>query len=107
MNILVLNSGSSSQKSSLYALENTLPADPPEPLWAANVEWSSDSAAITLRQGGKSARSDIKVTSRQHATEQLLQTLWQGENPAVKAPSDIHAVGHRVVHGGPRYRQPV
>jgi acetate kinase len=107
LNILILNSGSSSQKSSLYELGDTLPQTPPVPRWAATIEWSADKATVSLqRNGGKATHSDINMTSRQEATEHLLQTLWQGEAAAVKSVSEIHAVGHRVVHGGPRYRQP-
>ena len=41
MNVLVLNSGSSSQKSCLYQLGDTLPDDPPLPVWEGKIEWTS------------------------------------------------------------------
>lgn len=40
MKILVLNAGSSSQKSCLYQLDRTLPDTAPEPLWEAKVDWT-------------------------------------------------------------------
>ena len=48
MKILVLNSGSSSQKSFLYELGDKLPLEAPEPLWAATIEWDGDSAEVTV-----------------------------------------------------------
>jgi acetate kinase len=38
MKILVLNSGSSSQKTSLFNIGETLPDDPPAPLWEGKIE---------------------------------------------------------------------
>jgi acetate kinase len=46
MKILVLNSGSSSQKSCLYDIGNTLPAHPPAPTWEGKIEWNGDHADI-------------------------------------------------------------
>ncbi|MFN7318986.1 MAG: acetate kinase, partial [bacterium] len=39
MKILVLNAGSSSQKSCLYDLE-FLPSHPPQPIWQAGIDWT-------------------------------------------------------------------
>ena len=41
MKILVLNAGSSSQKTCLYEITgDTLPQVAPQPLWEAKVDWS-------------------------------------------------------------------
>jgi hypothetical protein len=40
MEILVLNSGSSSQKACLYEIGETVPDHPPVPLWQGKIEWS-------------------------------------------------------------------
>src|SRR5579862_4377529 len=45
--------------------------------------------------------------SRAYAIEQLLDGLWDGDTRAIAAPSEVDVVGHRVVHGGPRYEDPV
>ena len=45
MKILVLNSGSSSQKTCLYEIGETLPVDPPACLWEGKIEWDGDDAA--------------------------------------------------------------
>jgi acetate kinase len=49
MKILVLNSGSSSQKSCLYEIGATLPDHPPAPLWEGKVEFGGVTAAITVK----------------------------------------------------------
>jgi acetate kinase len=63
MKILVLNSGSSSQKSFLYELDDALPAEAPEPLWSATVEWDGDSAEVSVRKpGGNVMRARAKIS---------------------------------------------
>jgi acetate kinase len=108
MKILVLNSGSSSQKSSLYEIGDSVPDDPPPCLWEGTIEWEGDAGAPSLRNASGGARKDrIKADSRAQAIEQLLAGLWDGNTRAVAAPSEIDVVGHRVVHGGPNYENPV
>jgi len=77
MKVLVLNSGSSSEKACLYEIGQMLPDDPPACLWERKIEWD-------------------RVSSRRRALEQLLMNL-----------SGIDVVGHRVVHGGPHFEEPV
>src|ERR1700741_1031120 len=101
MKILVLNSGSSSQKSCLYDIENALPAHPPAPAWEGKIEWNGDRADIHAQNSqGAQLKDRVKVASRSDAIERLLDTLWSGELRVLSAPSEIDAVGHRVVHGG-------
>jgi acetate kinase len=108
MKILVLNSGSSSQKSFLYELGDTLPSDTPEPLWAAMIEWDGDSAEVKVeKSGGNVVRARAKISSRKAAIQYLLSTLWSGKSRLVEKPTAIDVVGHRVVHGGPHYKHPV
>jgi len=49
----------------------------------------------------------VKVSSRAKAVEHLLGALWDGKMRSVTSPSEIDVVGHRVVHGGPKYEEPV
>ena len=101
MKILVLNSGSSSQKSCLYDIGKTLPAHPPVPIWEGKIEWDGSQANVEVRNShGAQLRDRVKVASRSDAIERLLDTLWSGELRVLSAPSEIDAVGHRVVHGG-------
>jgi acetate kinase len=108
MKILVLNSGSSSQKSCLYDVRNALPEHPPEPAWEGKIEWDGDHADLQARNSqGAQLQDRVKVSSRSHAISQLLDTLWTGNVRAVTAPSEIDVVGHRVVHGGQELKEPV
>ena len=107
MKILVLNSGSSSQKSALYEIGDNLPSDPPSPLWEGKIEWNGDDARFRLRtSAGALHDGAIKVSSRAEAVEHLLSTLWNGNTRAVGSAAEIEVVGHRVVHGGPNYDEP-
>jgi acetate kinase len=108
MKILVLNSGSSSQKSCLYEIGDSLPDDPPACLWQAKIEWQGEFAnAETKSSQGLAQTVRFKISSRAHAIEQMLNSMWKGESKAVSALSEIDVVGHRVVHGGPKFEDPV
>jgi acetate kinase len=108
MKILVLNSGSSSQKSSLYDLGEPLPALVPEPLWQGEIEWSGADARIKIAtSAGAKSKDKVKVSSREEATRQLLATLWSGSTGVISSAAEINVVGHRVVNGGPDCREPV
>jgi acetate kinase len=107
MNILVLNSGSSSQKASLYVIGETLPIDLPRPLWEAKIEWHDESAAVEIKNADGVAHTEReKFSSRASIIEHLLQSVWGGKAAALATASQIDVVGHRVVHGGPRYLEP-
>ena len=108
MKILVLNSGSSSQKSSLYEIGEILPDHPPARLWEGRIEWHGEIADAEGRNArGVVRRDQATVSSRAEAIEHLLGTLWDGETRAVTSLAEIDVVGHRVVHGGPKYEDPV
>src|SRR5882724_8128998 len=108
MKVLVLNSGSSSQKSSLYQMDEILPNDPPTPLWEGKIEWRDRIAEAEVKNSrGVVQKNRTKVSSRAEAVEHLLGTLTNGDARAVKSLTEIDVVGHRVVHGGPKYEKPV
>ncbi len=107
MKVLVLNSGSSSQKSCLYEIGDTLPADPPAPIWEGKIEWVDGQAEYSIKNSRGVSRKDLPaVGSRAEAIERLLESLWSGETQAISGSSEIQVVGHRVVHGGPHYFEP-
>jgi len=107
MKILVLNSGSSSQKSCVYDITDHPPIDPPSCLWEAKIEWDGSRAVSTVKTTRASVRTEhAEVPSRALAIEQLLATLWSGEHKILNSPKDVEVVGHRVVHGGPHYLEP-
>ena len=108
MKILVLNSGSSSQKACLYEIGETIPDYPPRPLWDGRIEWGSDTAAISVKNSkGGVQKENLKVRSREEFVRHLLDTLDVGPAAAIGSLSEIDAVGHRVVHGGPHFEDPV
>jgi acetate kinase len=107
MKILVLNSGSSSQKSCVYEIGDVLPAHPPEPVWEGKIEWKDGPAEIRLRNShGAALKESLKMVSYAAATERLLDMLSSGKVPAVAATSEIDMVGHRIVNGGSDYTEP-
>jgi acetate kinase len=109
MKILVLNSGSSSQKSCLYDLkENALPVNPPEPLWEAQIDWTHQEGSTELKvktAHGQDLQETYPSESKSADTQKALQTLWNGTTQAIENSQEIDIVGHRVVHGGETYRQ--
>src|SRR5438045_4146465 len=108
MKVLVLNSGSSSQKSSLYEIGQTLPDDPPTSLWQGKIEWRDEVAEVEIKNArGVVQKNRAKVSSRAKAVKHLLGTLTDGDRPALTSLTEIDVVGHRVVHGGPKYEEPV
>jgi acetate kinase len=105
--ILVLNSGSSSQKSRLYELGADLPQSPPAPLWEGKIEWHGDRAALEIsNSSGKTQTEEMSAGTRLQATARLLDALTSGDARAVSDKSEIAAVGHRIVNGGREYTQP-
>jgi acetate kinase len=107
MKILVLNSGSSSLKSSLYDLHTPLPALAPNPLWQGEIEWGGNDAEIKIAtSAGAKSKQNIKVGSREEASRQLLATLWTGSTRVIASAKEIEVVGHRVVNGGPDHHEP-
>lgn len=109
MKILVLNAGSSSQKSCLYDLSGGLPEQPPEPIWEGSIDWTAQTGAaeIKVEAKGQVIQQTIALTSKPEVMTHLLNTLWQGETQVLQDASEISAVGHRVVHGGEEYRESV
>ncbi|MBC6420678.1 MAG: acetate kinase [Hormoscilla sp. SP5CHS1] len=106
MKILVLNAGSSSQKSCLYETpEKTLPQESPEPLWEANIDWSGSTDFGTLKVKAKGVKLEVKLPGREGAIAQMLETLSSGKTRVLQQLSEIDIVGHRVVHGGAEYSQ--
>lgn len=110
MKILVLNAGSSSQKSRLYEIGASLPDNAPEPFWQADTEWRADAGIGQLKirtAHGQTLQMEVSADSRHKLIEQMLQTLWSGETKVIAGPSEITLVGHRVVHGGPHYHESI
>jgi acetate kinase len=106
MKILVLNSGSSSQKACLYEIGEPLPDDPSVCLWEGKLEWNGRATTVKPADGNIE-RDDASVSSRKKALEHLLGTLCNNNGAGGASVSGIDVVGHRIVHGGPQFEQPV
>jgi len=108
MKILVLNAGSSSQKSCLYELNDVLPDRPPQPLWEAQIDWNHREGVTELKvetASGTEQKEEFASDSREAAISRMLETLWQGKTQVINSLNEIDIVGHRVVHGGQDYQQ--
>lgn len=107
MKILVLNSGSSSQKSCVYELGAALPDSPPAPLWEGKVDWQGSRAFLEVRNStGTTLKDEIVIGARAEATARLLDALTSGKTRVLNEKSEINAVGHRIVNGGSEFAQP-
>ena len=107
MKILVLNAGSSSQKSCLYQLKSDVPM-PIEPLWEAKVDWTRHQGVAELKvktSQGAVLEEELPTDSRPTVISHMLDTLSQGDTQVLDDPGEINMVGHRVVHGGQEYRE--
>jgi acetate kinase len=108
MKVLVLNSGSSSQKACLYEIGATPPNHPPTSEWEGRIEWSGDTASIAVKNSkGFVLKEQRKVSSREETLRYLLSTFANGKARVVSSLSEIDVVGHRVVHGGLHFEEPV
>jgi len=108
MKILVLNSGSSTQKACLYELGESLPEEPADCLWEGKVEFGDRAAVVTVKNShGAVRKEEVECTSRGEAVRYLLRTLVRGKERVLASFSEIDSVGHRVVHGGPHFEEPV
>jgi len=108
MKILVLNSGSSSQKSALFELGRDASDDPVLPLWEGKLQWDGDKEELHIRsRSGNEIRREGKTGVHRAALESMLDHAWSGPTAALKSPDEIQIVGHRIVHGGSKLTKPV
>ncbi len=110
MNILVLNAGSSSLKFQLIATDSDrIRMDQDQRLLRGEFESIGGEAVITLQQGRQPRQ---RLTAPIPGIPDALKFLvcWMIEQaglPQISSSADIHAVGHRVVHGGERFTESV
>ena len=108
MKILVLNSGSSSQKSALFDLSPGTSDDPVPPLWEGKLQWDGDKEELHISsRSGNEIRREGKAGVHRAALESMLENLWDGPTAVLNSPTEIQIVGHRIVHGGPKLTEPV
>jgi acetate kinase len=111
MNILVLNCGSSSVKFQLIATDlDQIAKNTDHRLARGNIERIGGEAIVTLEATGhEPVRSTAALRDTQAAVEFIIRWACSPESgiAELKSVADIHAVGHRVVHGGERFTHSV
>ena len=80
MKILVLNAGSSSQKSTLYDFQDFEPSHQPlQPLWSAEITWNAGTETAELcveNFYGTEYSVQFPNNDRESGMRQMLETLW-------------------------------
>jgi acetate kinase len=103
MNILVLNCGSSSVKYQLFNM------DKEEPVAKGMVSRIGMTGALLTHKPYD--REEVKVVGEilDHiiAVKYIISILMSANHGVIKDESEIHAIGHRVVHGGERFTESV
>ena len=107
MNILVLNCGSSSLKFQLIATNLERIANNTDARLAhGQIERIGGAAIITLTAEGEiPQRSASPIKDMRSAVETVMRWIASDDSgiDEIKSLADIHAVGHRVVHGGEKF----
>ncbi len=110
MKILVLNAGSSSHKSCLFDLsQGQANGRVARPLWKASLDWTHAEGRVelTTSSSGDELVTVLPLTDKAEGLKAMVETLVQGPTKVLDDLAEIAAVGHRVVHGGRDYQQPV
>lgn len=111
MNVLVLNCGSSSVRFQLIETDlELLERDADRRLAQGTIERVGGHSLITVQAaGGPRVLEDAPLRDHRLAVDWVLRWVVSPESgiDAVRSAADIHAVGHRVVHGGERFRTSV
>jgi acetate kinase len=102
MNVLVLNSGSSSLKFQLIVTDlDRMRQNNDERLCRGQIEWAGGEAIITVRTPkGRRQKFTAPLPDVAASLEYLLRWMDKARIAQGRAVSYIDAVGHRVVHGG-------
>jgi acetate kinase len=111
MNVLVLNTGSSSLKFQVIDTDlDTIEKNADRQLARGLIERIGSESLVTLRVEGKSAiRRTAALRDHRAALDYVLRWLVSPEAsvPGLTSVGDIHAVGHRTVHGGEKFTRSV
>ena len=109
MKILVFNAGSSSQKSRLYEVGDTLPDLAPTPLWQADADWTHHpgTTSFKIATGDTVLEENLQSDARPEVITHMLESLCSGKTRVIEQLPAIDIVGHRVVHGGEEFEESV
>ncbi len=108
MNILVLNCGSSSVKFQLIETDRErIESDTDRRLAHGEIERVGGHALITFQAAGKPKEKHAEpVRDHRVAIDRILRWVVSSQSSidSIRSVGDIHAVGHRVVHGGEAFK---
>jgi acetate kinase len=95
MNILVINSGSSSLKFQMIKM-------PSEEVLASGLveRIGLDSGKLHYQSEIFSTSEEMKIKDHSEALKEVTKYLMHKKKGVIQDPKDISAIGHRVVHGG-------
>ncbi len=100
MKILVINSGSSSLKYQLFDMDKSIL------LAKGGCERIGTAGNITHKVPNKpDYKADIDLPSHDEALKEVFKLLVDKEYGVLKSIDEIDAVGHRVAHGGERFKK--
>ncbi|HEY9758358.1 MAG TPA: acetate kinase [Oculatellaceae cyanobacterium] len=106
--VFVINAGSSSVKSCVYELErNQQNRTTLNPIWQAQANLQGSSGELKIKPfKGEPQSISFANESVDSAYVQLYTALNTHPGSPIDSPDEIHAVGHRIVHGGEKYFEP-
>lgn len=109
MNVLVLNSGSSTIKFQLIATDlDLIEKNADRKLGRGSIERIGGEAIISLQaEGGAVQRSTAQLLDTRAAVDFIARWASSADSgiQEIGSIADVHAIGHRVVHGGERFTQ--
>lgn len=99
MKILVINSGSSSLKYQVIDMSNE------ETLASGYYERiGSDQSFLTHKASGNKKIIEKTVKDHSEALKIIMEQLLDAENGIIKSLDEIDGIGHRIVHGGEKFK---
>ena len=108
MNILVLNCGSSSVKFQIIETDkDRIAKDQDRRLARGIIERVGSHALITFQAEGRPpVKEDAPLRDARAAIDRIVRWIISDESgiEGIRSMGDIHAVGHRVVHGGEAFK---
>lgn len=111
MNILALNCGSATIKFQIIATDQAcIAADNDRCLASGMIEFMGTSARVSFQAADRPRETSTEPLADHRAGVDRILAWMTSPDAAIEGiggPGDIHAVGHRVVHGGERFRNSV
>ncbi|HOM04452.1 MAG TPA: acetate kinase [Candidatus Kapabacteria bacterium] len=111
MNILVLNCGSSSLKFQIIDTDlEKIEKNEDRELARGLIERIGSEALISLKVEGKSTiKTTAAIRDHKAAIQHIIKWVTNPETgiPGINSLEDIHAIGHRTVHGGEEFKSSV